>query len=203
MSDITVPTKEGAITVPIEDMPDGVFTLTPKIEGFIETDYTIVKYNNCIQNSPQRLFVNPLLTTPGECRVTLAWGSAPRDLDIHVKTSDGQEVSYTTRETKNSSVKLDIDVTKGYGPETMTFLPDKGIKYRVFVHNYSNDTELYKSEAILFFLSYNNSNNIELRISQDSHSKDYTYWDCFELDDRGIPVIINKVTMRDPKPGIY
>ena len=59
-----------------------------------------------------------LQSLTGEDRVILTWAEQPRDLDMHLFICNRCEVYYSARNCEN--VNLDIDVTSGNGPETMT-----------------------------------------------------------------------------------
>ena len=64
-------------------------------------------------------------------RIVLTWDAQPRDLDSHVwaLTSGGDSyyhISYSNRGTTDAApwMKLDLDDTDGYGPETVTIAPN-------------------------------------------------------------------------------
>ena len=60
-----------------------------------------------------------LQSLTGEDRVILTWAEQPPDLDMHLFICNrGCEVYYADKTCEN--VNLDVDVTTGNGPETMT-----------------------------------------------------------------------------------
>ncbi len=82
----------------------------------------------------------------------LTWQKTPSDLDLHVQTPiwlANQQISYSERGTTTDApwVQLDNDVTTGYGPETIHFSKAVRGRYRVAVHRYSSDGELFRSMA--------------------------------------------------------
>lgn len=69
------------------------------------------------------------IKSEGLMRIVLDWGSLPSDLDSYlIGSCNGQNVfvGFTNRLSKgnNFEARLDADVTRGYGPETITFEGD-------------------------------------------------------------------------------
>lgn len=117
----------------------GTYTAEVSLTGFVTTDFVVVAVGGrTISN--QNYTVTPVLSG-SELRVVLTWGASPRDLDSHLTgpVSGGSSrfhVYYSSKTT--TGVKLDVDDTESYGPETVTiseFVP--GI-YRYSVHDYTN-----------------------------------------------------------------
>jgi len=80
--------------------------------------------------------------TPGSLRFILSWGQKPNDLDIHLTTPNaGCKISYQNKQCNDAkqNVNLDVDVTGGYGPETITVTKPMDGTYRFYVHMYSAD----------------------------------------------------------------
>ncbi len=89
-----------------------------------------------------------------QMRTVLTWSDAPEDLDAHMlcKLSNGrkEDVNYNNKEFNLQDKKisaLDIDVTNGFGPETVTLYYGKTGWYHYFVHQYSSDGGLESSNA--------------------------------------------------------
>ena len=204
MDDMEVSIFGSSFNLPVSLIPDAVLTLTPKVEGFIATGFQVVEFHDHVNRQKQRLFLNPLMAEPGQCRVTLAWGPQPKDLDIHIITTEGEEIYYSTRKTKDASVKLDVDARNGYGPETLTFSPKPNVKYRVFVKNFSGEgiLPLSKSQAQVFYTSYGAENDFGLRVPTDHRRANCPFWDCFEIED-GVPRIINKLVRTAPNYNAF
>lgn len=82
----------------------------------------------------------------------LSWGASPRDLDLHVQTPvwlANKHISYNQKGTIADApwVELDEDITDGHGPETIRFGKAVRGRYRVAVHQYSDDGRLADSNA--------------------------------------------------------
>lgn len=94
-------------------------------------------------------------TTGGEYRIVLTWGENPSDLDSHlwVPVGDGSDyhVYYSYRGSVTSSpyAELDVDDVNGYGPETMTVLPEYSGQYTYAVYHYAGTGTFLSSEATL------------------------------------------------------
>ena len=76
-----------------------------------------------------------------KARAVLSWGENPKDLDLHIKSSDFH-ISFRNKIVKNKLATLDRDSTQGFGPETITINNlDKNKKYEVLVHNYTQNSK--------------------------------------------------------------
>ncbi|OIJ21743.1 hypothetical protein BKP45_03330 [Anaerobacillus alkalidiazotrophicus] len=89
-----------------------------------------------------------------EIRIVLDWGAAPRDLDAHLygptPTDANFHVFYGNRSYsygEETYVSLDVDVTNGHGPETITIYQQIEGEYVYRVHQFSSDEELKNSSA--------------------------------------------------------
>lgn len=72
-------------------------------------------------------------------RVVLSWGEYPKDLDLHIKSSEFH-ISYRNKAVADRFATLDRDSTQGFGPETITLAKlDKKKTYEIFVHQYSDE----------------------------------------------------------------
>lgn len=96
--------------------------------------------------------MSPVLP-PGGVRFVLTWGNHPRDLDSFVSFPGNKcKIAWYHRRCRSSSVgdaSLDLDATRGSGPETVTIKkPIKGT-YQYEVHQYSNDGTLANSKAVV------------------------------------------------------
>ena len=129
----------GSVTFPlsmIEDIDDGVLVMEVKKSGYIrlKTDLKILTGS---------LWVNTYYLSKNipleKVRFVLQWGNTPRDLDLHL-LSDDFHISYRDMRNIPNLANLDRDDIDGEGPETITLdRVDSSKKYRVFVHNYSNE----------------------------------------------------------------
>ncbi len=128
-------------------------------------------------------------------RIILTWGPQPKDLDAHLAGPDPDggkfHIWYRNMRPIGGKNFLDIDNTKGYGPETMTiYKPARGVYYYA-VHNYSDrgrsaNTALSYSGAVVQV--YNNSRLIAS--FRPKKGKTGTVWNVFKIDEnyRVIPV---------------
>ncbi len=98
----------------------------------------------------QNGIIAPLNDT-SKYRVILSWGATPSDLDLHLTgpLADGTRFHtyYSNRTPVGSNSRLDVDVTSGFGPETITLTETRAGIYRYSVHNYSN--RLSTSSSVL------------------------------------------------------
>jgi uncharacterized protein YfaP (DUF2135 family) len=117
----------------------GTYTAEVSLTGFVTTDFVVVAVGGrTISN--QNYTVTPVLSG-SELRVVLTWGASPRDLDSHLTgpVSGGSSrfhVYYSSKST--TGVKLDVDDTESYGPETVTISEFAPGIYRYSVHDYTN-----------------------------------------------------------------
>ena len=90
--------------------------------------------------------VSPTLAE-GQTRIVLTWGAAPGDLDSHLfgPASAGNFHLFFSRRTITRPgestapiATLDVDQTRGFGPETVTLLEQTAGTYVFAVHDYTN-----------------------------------------------------------------
>jgi hypothetical protein len=113
--------------------------------GYNTTYFSVI----CIggtTTSNQNATITPILSE-GETRIILTWGEAPSDLDSHLTgpLPDGTRfhMYYPYAETNQGSlwpqyVKLDLDDTSSFGPETTTIYQQISGIYRFSVHDFTN-----------------------------------------------------------------
>ena len=143
---------DGSFTLP--DVPAGVYTLSITGQNWSTTNNTVVSSDGI---TPYSLFVSPLLNND-EMRVVLSWADLPSDLDSHLeygnsecRNTDGTscQVLWNNRTKLNGDLTLDVDVTNGFGPETISMknsiwqTPRRGYT----IYNWSQETSLGNSEA--------------------------------------------------------
>jgi len=113
--------------------------------------------------------------SPGSLRFVLSWGQNPVDLDIRLVTPSGCVVSYMNKDCAGSNqvVRLDNDVTQGFGPETITMeRPMNGV-YTFYVNKYSGQGSILASQGTVQVLD--KPLNGALRITTFK-AKDGTKW---------------------------
>jgi hypothetical protein len=162
----------------------GTYTCEISLTGFVTTTFVCVSVGGrTIAN--QNASVSPVLSG-SDLRIVLTWGATPSDLDSHLTgptTGTSRfHVYYSTPTT--TGVKLDVDDTTSYGPETITvsqFLP--GV-YRYSVHDFSN-----RSSTTSTVMS--NQSNAQVKVFQGStqiatfnvpSGQTGNLWTVFELD---------------------
>jgi len=94
-------------------------------------------------------------TTGGEYRFVLTWNANPRDLDSHLWIPiGGRDYGHVYYGSRGSTVsepyaELDTDEQSGYGPETMTVLPEHAGEYLYAVHHFTGTGTIATSGAVL------------------------------------------------------
>ena len=71
---------------------------------------------------------------PTKLRATLTWNTGGSDIDLHMVDPNARAVSY--RNKSAGGMQLDVDNTKGFGPENIYVQPAEPGEYTVKIHNY-------------------------------------------------------------------
>uniref|UniRef100_A0A7S0N5M1 Uncharacterized protein n=1 Tax=Cryptomonas curvata TaxID=233186 RepID=A0A7S0N5M1_9CRYP len=77
-------------------------------------------------NTTELKIVLSSILMPGQARIVLTWGKEPKDLDSHTivpsLAPNGAtcDVSWNSKVCNGGHIQLDLDATKGMGPETQT-----------------------------------------------------------------------------------
>ena len=69
-------------------------------------------------NNSSRIFLNRHISGQNELRIILSWGAKPLELDAHLYTSEGGHVEHKSAGKLVDGIKLEMDTSTGYGPET-------------------------------------------------------------------------------------
>ncbi|MGK0289705.1 MAG: hypothetical protein ACI86H_001151 [bacterium] len=78
-------------------------------------------------------------------RFVLQWAEKPRDLDLHLVSSD-MHISYRKTRSVMNQANLDRDDRDGIGPETLTLeRVNSSDTYRIYIRNYSREKSLGSS----------------------------------------------------------
>ena len=114
----------------------GDYTIEVRTEGF-ETFYNNVSINSSTPpNQNMVVALSPTLSE-NQIRIVLTWGKSPSDLDSYLKISNGTTISYSNK--TGDGLRLDVDDTSGYGPETITIdNVNNSLVYKYIVYDYSN-----------------------------------------------------------------
>jgi hypothetical protein len=118
-----------------------------------------------------------------EVKVTLTWGAQPRDLDLHVwmAREDGiWQVSFRDRGRLDAApfAELDEDVQRGNGRETVKVLTRGLSALKIAVHNYSNESSLWASDAEVI-VSFGERRRAAFVVPVDGHGR---WWTVTEYD---------------------
>ena len=124
------------------NLPKGDYTLQITKKNFVGYFVNVALTGNKTVSTP----ITQTLAD-SKFRIVLSWGSAPKDLDLHVTGPTNGSTRFHTywskrKYTLNGFVLslLDVDSKKGYGPETNTLDLSKGKNgiYHIYVHDYSD-----------------------------------------------------------------
>ncbi len=188
--------ESGNYTLKIKDER----TLTDERDRYGESTFTVkvlpgesISNQNATVSNSQGLYVDSM-------RIVLTWGSQPNDLDSHllIQKSNGESGHIYYRNTSYDNATLDVDETKGYGPETITISQMKnGEVYKYYVQNYSTDVvttaqRLSKSGAIIkIYLGNNAVEYYTFYVPSGTGA----YWNLFTYDKAtGTFNIINEIS---------
>ncbi len=148
------------------ELPAGTYTAEYSLEGYI-TSYVNVECTDGIVQ--QNTVLSPVMEE-NEYRIVLTWSEQPKDLDSHLTgpLADGTRYHvYYNKKTvvdgEENIVKLDLDDTSSFGPETITMKTVYNGIYKYSIHDYTNrnsqestvlsmskaKVELYKGEALI------------------------------------------------------
>lgn len=125
------------------NLPAGNYTAEASGDGFTTTYFSILSIGNMTRGN-QNGVITPNL--PGEqIRIVLTWGATPADLDSHFfgpLPGGGRFHMYYPfaggASPYPSIVKLDLDDTTSFGPETTTLFQQIDGVYKFVVHDFTN-----------------------------------------------------------------
>jgi len=114
-------------------VPTGNVMVVVKAAGF----YPLSTRINITVDTKLSLALSPTLDA-GVWRAVLTWGKAPADLDSHLAWGTC-DVSFSKKTCADQGVsaKLDVDATKGYGPETVDVTTKSGVALKYYVRMYT------------------------------------------------------------------
>ncbi|MDX8404908.1 MAG: cadherin-like domain-containing protein [Mariprofundus sp.] len=131
----------------------GTYTATTTKAGFADSSITVT-----IQGGATTA-ANPVLMSPvlaaGQTRIVLSWGATPSDLDSHLRGPLVNGGLFHVFFGNNGSTtvspfaQLNIDVTSGFGPETITISQTTPGTYHYFVRNFSRNPAITTSSAVV------------------------------------------------------
>ncbi len=129
-------------TFTINNLAAGTYTLTVTANGYAQASATVVITAGATANAN----VIPLspLQAAGQTRIVLRWGTTPADLDSHLIGPYPQAGSFHVYYANRGSATappfavLDVDVTTGRGPETITITQQSNGTYSYYVYDFTN-----------------------------------------------------------------
>ncbi len=180
----------------LSNLPGGNYTIEATKAGYI-TGYASIISIGSQTTQNQNVSITPAINV-GEIRIVLDWGIAPADLDSHLtgplSVGSGRfHISFQNKITTHNGVKnaaLDLDVTRSYGPETITIYNKTQGLYRYSVHDYTNrlsssSSALSNSSArVRVFMGNNLTHTFNVPTNRGG-----TVWTVFEIrEDRIVPI---------------
>jgi Fe-S cluster biogenesis protein NfuA len=168
----------------------GNYTAEASKSGFITTHFTVAVIGGQTKGD-QNTSISPVLPE-GQWRIVLTWGEIPQDLDAHFTGPEFQDdsrfhVYFDNRAYEHEEilyVELDVDATRGFGPETITLYRDTtgyGV-YRFLVHDYSNRASQDSSALASSQARVRVFKGSSLMRTFDVPNLDGTLWTVFQLD---------------------
>lgn len=139
-------------------LPEGQYTLEITKSNFIKTHVNITAYEGSIDDA--NMAISPVVEAD-KIRIVLTWSEQPTDLDAHLLYKDNGTDRHVYFERKYSTfngqtaAELDVDDRNGYGPETITIHQPNATTYTYVVHNYSGESALSTSNAVVKVYSGN------------------------------------------------
>jgi hypothetical protein len=175
-----VPNPDGTWSA---NLPNGTYTMCIETTGYITTCTQIT-----VNNAP--LVIPPITISPvvHGSRAVLTWNAIPKDLDIRATSSAGQVVYF--RNKVAGAAKLDVDNTRGNGPETITIGEASQDTWKITVSNFSKELPLKSSGAKLDVYIGD-----RLASSTTVPDLDGNTWDVLTIDNRAGSVdVINHMS---------
>jgi hypothetical protein len=193
----------------------GTYTVRATRTGYLEGTVNVT-IAQATQVAPV-LFMSPTGGTAFAWRIVLSWGTSPSDLDAHLT---GPLAGSATRFhvyfgnhgslTASPFAQLDVDVTNGNGPETITIAQQIAGVYRYYVHKFSSSGNDLKTSNARVDLYQGNTLVRQFFPPQ----QDGIYWTVFELSGTDITTIntinnsapslvapVGPLRLRWPQPG--
>ena len=159
----------------------GTYTVRAAKTGF--TDGAVTATVAAATQDAPVLFLSPVGTNVA-WRFVLSWGASPRDLDSHLTgpvpgATNRFHVFYGSKGSLTASpfARLDVDVTQGFGPETITITEQFPGVYRYYVRQFSSDGAIPTSNARVDV--YQGNTLVRQFFPPQGGG---TYWTVFEID---------------------
>ena len=177
----------------LPDVPAGVYTLSVTGTNWAPMSSTVVASAGISRYS---LFISPVIPND-EIRIVLSWNNSPKDLDSHLEFGSVScynagrcQVLWNDQSKLNGDLTLDVDVTTGLGPETITGRGSLWSQSRrgYSVYNWSNETGINNSGAVVRLFKNNASRTWSVPTNITNR-----WWNVFCLDRSGVPIEVGSV----------
>ena len=190
---------DGVEKIELPELSMGCWLIHPISEGFDDNKSYFVSYKNLWSTiAVNRIFMNPTGSIEDGCiRVVLTWGEDPRDLDLHCFSSKGEHVYFVKKNDK--ALRLDVDVTNGLGPETLTVTVEAGVTYYFYAHHFAGEGTLSKSGAKMKVYGVQGIDTVVIPSGASApygppEAKNYKgYWHAFVIEGDGKVRVVNEV----------
>jgi hypothetical protein len=175
----TTSSATGAYSFPA--LAAGTYTVRALKTGFTNGAVTAT-VAAATQDAPV-LFLSPVGTNVA-WRFVLSWGASPSDLDSHLTGPVAGETNrfhiYFSNKgslTASPFARLDVDVTSGFGPETITIAQQTAGVYRYYVYQWSSAGSIPASNARVDV--YQGNTLVRQFFAPQGTGR---YWTVFEID---------------------
>lgn len=196
--EISVTDREGKYYI---ELDAGYYTVEMRQEG------CVTGYVNVMVDGGKTTVANGSLSAVMDSstyRVVLTWGEKPSDLDSYLigRTAEGKDFRIffmdrnAAKEDGTEIGCLDVDSTKGYGPETTTFTVETEGSYFFYVGQFSSTGSLPASGASVKV--YNGERLIAEYDVDPSAPEEHRYWSIFRIEN-GIYRTINSTSADRPQ----
>ena len=165
----------------LDDFKPGWYTIEAYRDGYDHTYLSAVVVGN--ETRTVNLSINKALNI-GQMQIRLRWGAEPEDIDAHLHGPNQLHVYHSTKGQMIDGIILDIDETKGYGPETITVNSDiKSGTYLYSVYDYDNPNRevLYLSKAEVTVI-YKTKDGLSEVKTFNIPNEEGNYWKVFQFD---------------------
>lgn len=183
--------------------PAGTYTVRATATGFTPS-YVVVPVFQAT-NAAGPIFLSPTSGTVPVWRIVLSWSATPEDLDSHLfgpisGSTSRFHVYYSSTGSLTASpfAQLDVDVTTGFGPETITIGQQFAGVYRYAIRNFSGECCIRSSGARVDL--YRGATLVR---QFNPPQQEGRWWKVFELDGETITTVntIDDTAPTDPLPG--
>ena len=167
-------------------LAEGQYEFTISGPGFISLKIVKIVTKNNSSLADFWDFVLSQALSANQWRFVLTWNSSPKDLDSMLVLPGKELVYFRNKKSKSGNAVLDVDNTKGFGPETITVINNlsAGQTYRYYVYNYSKTPSISVSEAKVTV--YNGSQIVRSFVIPTQNPSGLLYWHVFDFTNAGV-----------------